>query len=81
MGKPHYDRPELAGYKCQRGLVQRRGVQIHLHTKGLPYMQDNAKYLLFIVVKDVGALPKREERLHPFLEVFEAWYYCTSKCS
>lgn len=39
--------------------------------------QDNAKYLLFTVVKDAGALPKQEERLHPFLEVFD----CTSKCN
>lgn len=45
----------------------------------LSKIQDNDRYLLFTVVKDIGFLPKQEDRLHPFLEVFKAWYYCTSK--
>lgn len=46
-----------------------------------PEIQNNDRYWLFTVAKDAESFPKQEDRLHPFLKVFKAWYHYTSKCN
>lgn len=46
-----------------------------------PEIQNNDGYWLFTVAKEVESFPKQEDRLHPFLKVFKAWYHYTSKCN